>query len=166
MLTSIRDCKYSTTGRQWIEYVYGEYLEALGDAIAGQANQDEISTYWFSNPYSHPLLILKGPDPVGFALVTRPRPVPGIRKSFDHMMAEFFIRKQYRRRSIGREAAYLIFDRFAGDWEILQYQQNKGAIGFWRSVIAAYSGGHYSERVGNGEIRQRFRSEPPRRNPT
>jgi predicted acetyltransferase len=168
MLISIRDCKYSKKDRQWIEYVYGEYVESLADlntgvfpvATADRPQQDEIFAYWFANEHSHPLLILKGPDPVGFALVTRPRVPNAGEKAADFHMSEFFVRKQYRRSGVGRDAATLIFDRFAGEWEILQYQRNPGAVIFWRKVVADYSGGHFTERSRHGEIWHRFRSRP------
>ena len=81
MLISIRDCKYSKKDRHWIEYVYSEYVDSLADLNTGvyallnpdNPQQDEIFANWFANEHSHPLVILRGPDPVGFALVTRPR---------------------------------------------------------------------------------------------
>ena len=81
MLVSIRDCRHSKKDRQWIQDVYPEYLDALSDlntglfSVLGNSNphQDEIFANWFANDHSHPLIICKGPDSVGFALVTRPR---------------------------------------------------------------------------------------------
>ena len=55
----------------------------------------------------------------------------------------------------------LIFDRFAGDWVIVEYLRNPGAVAFWRRVVAAYSGGRYTERSRHGEVQQRFKSRPP-----
>jgi predicted acetyltransferase len=97
---------------------------------------------------------------VGFALVTRPRVASSGGTLADYNMAEFFIRKQYRRSGAGRSAAALIFDRFAGEWEILQYQRNPGAVMFWRKVVADYSRGNFTEKTLNGETRHRFRSRP------
>ena len=73
-------------------------------------------------------------------------------------MSEFFVRKAYRRVGIGRDAATLIFDRFAGEWEIVEYQRNPGAVAFWRRVLTVYSKGRFTERSRHGEIRQRFSS--------
>jgi predicted acetyltransferase len=166
MLVSIRDCKYSKKDRHWIEYVYGEYLESLSDLNTGAfrqlsdspPQQDEIFANWFANDLSHPLVIMQEPDPVGFALVTRPQVASRGEKLPDYVMAEFFIRKQYRRCGAGRSAAALIFDRFAGEWEILQYQRNQGAVAFWRRVVADYSVGQYTEKTSHGETRHRFRT--------
>ncbi len=53
---------------------------------------------------------------------------------------------QHRRAGIGRDAATLIFDRFAGEWEIVEYMRHPGSVAFWRHVVARYSGGHFTER--------------------
>ena len=73
-------------------------------------------------------------------------------------MSEFFINGKNRKLGIGREAAVLMFNRFAGEWEVTEYLRNPGAVQFWRRVIAAYTRGQYQERVQNGEVRQRFRT--------
>ena len=166
MLVSIRDCRHSKKDRQWIHDVYPEYLDALADlntglfSVLGASNshQDEIFANWFANDQSHPLVILKGSDAVGFALVTRPRIPAAGETSANYNMSEFFVRKAHRRVGIGRDAATLIFDRFAGEWEIVEYQRNPGAIAFWRRVLTTYGKGLYTERSRNGEVRQRFLS--------
>ena len=158
--------------RAWIQSVYAEYIDALSDLNTGlyrvlgaadHPSSDEIFSHWFSNDHSHPLVILKGPDPVGFALVTRPRFAAAGDDAVDYHMSEFFVRAPHRRIGIGRDAATLIFDRFAGEWEIIEYQRNAGAVAFWRRVIAGYSKGRYTERSRNGEVRQRFSSPAIRR---
>jgi len=166
LLISIRDCRHSKKDRQWIQNVYGEYLDALVDLNSGMfpvlgtgnSGEDEIFANWFANDQSHPLLILKGPESVGFALVTRPRIANAGEVAANYCMSEFFVRKQYRRIGIGRDAATLIFDRFSGEWEIVEYQRNPGAVAFWRRVVSVYSTGRYTERARNGEVRQRFKS--------
>ena len=172
LLVSIRDCRHSKKDRQWIQDVYGEYVDALSDlntglfSVLGADNPraHEIFANWFANDQSHPLLILKGPDAVGFALVTRPRIPAAGETSADYHMSEFFVRKAYRRTGIGRDAATLIFDRFAGDWEIVEYQRNPSAIAFWRRVLATYDKGLYTERSRHGEVHHRFTSRTrPRR---
>jgi len=169
LLVSIRDCRRSKKDRQWIQEVYGEYLDALSNlntglfSVLGADNprEEEIFANWFANDQSHPLLILKGPDPVGFALVTLPRVSAAGEVSALYTMSEFFVRKPHRRVGIGRDAARLIFDRFAGEWEIVEYQRNPGPVAFWRRVLTAYSGGRFTERSHNGEVRQRFTSGRP-----
>ena len=167
MLVSIRDCRHSKSDRRWIQDVYGEYIDSLSDlntglfSVIGADNprEDEIFANWFSNDHSHPLLILKGSEPVGFALVSRPRIPAAGEPVADYRMSEFLVRRQYRRAGIGRDAAILIFDRFAGNWEIIEYMRNPGAVAFWRNVVAGYCGsGRYTEHSRHGEVRQRFKS--------
>jgi predicted acetyltransferase len=168
LLVSIRDCRHSKKDRQWIQNVYAEYIDALADLNTGlypvigsdNPRKDEIFANWFSNDQSHPLVILKGPEPVGFALVTRPRIPAAGESAVNYHMSEFFIRRQHRRVGIGRDAAKLIFDRFAGEWEILEYLRNPGAVAFWRRVVSAYCAGRFTERSRNGEVRHRFTSRP------
>ena len=168
MLVSIRDCRHSKKDRQWIQEVYPEYLDALADLNtglfsvlgAGNPHRDEIFANWFSNDHSHPLVICKGAHAVGFALVTRPRVAAAGAAPVNYHMSEFFIRKPHRRMGIGRDAAQLIFDRFSGDWEIVEYQRNPSAVTFWRGVLSAYCKGRYMERSLNGEVHQRFSSRP------
>ena len=64
--------------------------------------------------------------------------------------------------SISDEQAQLILDRFAGRWEITEYQRNHIAVKFWRRVVTAYTGGQYQERIINGEVHQVFDSAKPR----
>ena len=168
MPVSIRDVRHSKPDRLWIQSVYGEYIESLADLNTGlfsviganNPHDDEIFAHWFSSDQSHPLLILQGMDAVGFALVTRPRIPAAGEKAADYRMSEFFIRMRHRRSGIGRDAATLIFDRFAGDWEIVEYMRHPGSVAFWRHVVARYSTGRFTERSRNGEIQQRFASRP------
>jgi len=168
LLVSIRDCRHSKKDHDWIRSVYGEYLDSLADLNTGffsvigsdSPSEDEIFANWFSNDQSHPLLILKGSDSVGFALVTRPRIPPAGGTSADFFMSEFFVRKPHRGAGIGRNAATLIFDRFAGEWEIVEYMRHPGSVAFWRQVVARYSAGRFTESLRNGEVQQRFASRP------
>ena len=107
----------------------------IGAGRSGKPSQDEIFANWFANDQTHPLVILKEVDPVGFALVTRPRIAPGRRTLGRLLMSEFFVRQRTGGAGVGRDAATLIFDRFAGEWEILEYTRNPGAVAFWRRVV-------------------------------
>lgn len=173
MTVSVRDARASGSDRAWIESVYREYLDdlappdtglfpALGEV--GHREPDQIAR-WFADPGAIPLIILKSSRPAGFAMVAR-GPFQGAgRTAIDYRMGEFFIARQYRRLGVGRSAVQLIFDRFAGRWEITEHLRNRAAVSFWRRVLDAYTNGRYQERIVDGEVRQVFRSGTSGRQP-
>jgi len=162
---SVRDARASEGDRAWIESVYRDYLDDLAPlntgifpvlGEVGHREPDQL-TRWFSDSSAVPLVIVKSNRPVGFAMVARGGPTPG-QPPVDYRMAEFFIARSQRRLGIGRSAVQLIFNRFAGRWEITEYLRNPGAVSFWRRVVAGYTQGNYQERIVNGEVRQFFES--------
>ena len=173
MFISIRDARSSKDDRKWIEGSYKEYLDDLTrvslntgmfPAFSGNdpstefgEREPDMMARWFSDDSSYPLLILGDKEPQGFALVSRPT----MKKAdVDYRMAEFFVVKKARRHGIGREAAELIFNRFDGRWEIVEFMRNQGAVAFWRTIVGHYTHGRFRESVMQGEVRHTFRSEP------
>ena len=170
MTVSVRDARSSERDRLWIEGVYRDYLDDLSPVNAtglfpalgevGHREPDQIAR-WFGDRTAFPMIILQGAEAVGFAMVARGSslaPQPHV----DYRMAEFFIARARRRLGIGRIAVQLILNRFAGRWEISEFQRNTAAVSFWRRVVSAYTRGKYQERVANGEVRQVFDSGPGR----
>ena len=163
MPVSIRDALNSPRDRQWIQAQYPEYLEDLsqmsmntGVFPASREIQAELMARWFADDSSYPLIILSNEQPAGFALVSRPP--RNRRDQVDFRMAEFFVALKSRRLGIGRSAAQLIFNRFAGTWEITEFAYNRTAVSFWRSILNEYTGGKFQERVVHGEVHQLFTS--------
>ena len=163
MAVSIRDARSARADREWIEASYRDYLDDLPAGatgvfpalmVTGQSEAELLAPRFVSERVI-PLVILSDLRPVGFALVDRE---PG---GLRHRLSEFYIRREDRRRGLGREAAALIFTRFPGDWLVSESARNAGAIAFWRKVIAAYTRGRYQERHGDGELRHSFSSPPP-----
>jgi len=110
---------------------------------------DRLANYWGLTPAAgawpplwrgFPFLLRIDGRPGGFALVKRLGTGPA---TFD--MGEFFVVRQHRRRGIGRRAATWLFDCLAGSWEVRQMPTNAPAQGFWRRVIADYTGGAFIE---------------------
>jgi predicted acetyltransferase len=165
---SIRDAQNSPQDRTWIQGQYPEYLEDLSQQSMNTGmfpakgeygeRQQELMARWFADETSHPLIILKNDKPAGFALVSRPPRHQ--RQEVDFRMADFFITPRSRRLGIGRDAAALIFNRFAGTWEIVEFVYNKPAVQFWRAIVGAYTGGKFKERVSQGEVHQVFAPAP------
>jgi predicted acetyltransferase len=172
MSVTLRDARGSAEDRGWVQSVYPEYIEELSEVsrsgtgvfpIIGEhgPREAELLARWFRDDRSHPLLILDTTKPAGFALVSRPllrATGPAAAHVAEFRMAEFFIRRAFRRRGIGRVAAGLIFSRFAGQWEVAEASTNAEAVNFWRRTIMQYTRGRYDERVRDGEVRQHFLS--------
>jgi len=166
MTISLRDALPSPEARAWIENIFPDYLDALTEVstntgffpIHGEFGEREpdLLARWFNDSSCCPILILKDNKPVGFAVVGAPSPLQ--RANVDYRMAEFFIAPEQRRLGIGRDAVRLIFKRFAGRWEITEFQSNHSAVAFWRNVVSHFSRGQYRERVENAEVKQYFDS--------
>lgn len=163
MAVSLRDARVHAEDRVWIRSVFRDYLDDLRMRKTGlfpvlgawgiREEPDPVQT-WLADRHACLFTILDDQQRAGFALVVREPSATGAA----YRMSEFFITRSQRRRGVGRGAARLILDRFAGRWEIAQDAANREAVAFWRNVLAAYTGGDYRERSGHGEIRQHFSS--------
>jgi predicted acetyltransferase len=162
---TLRDARNSEADREWIRAVYRDYLSELSISKTGlfpvlgewAARENEFLAGWFADPGAHPFVILHEGRRAGFALVARPPTFPPT--SINFRMAEFFVVTDARRRGVGASAAVMLFNRFAGDWEVLEDEHNRPALQFWRRVIGQQTSGRYSETRGGGEVRHRFRTE-------
>lgn len=167
MTVTLRDANATAGDRRWIQGVYRDYLDDLApDATGvfptlseiGYCEPDQLAQ-WFADATASVVTLLSQQQPVGFAMVAMARGgLPAGTARSPYRMTEFFIARPFRRRGLGRQAARLLLDRFAGCWEISQYQSNQPAVQFWRRVIAQYTSGQYRERIVQGEVTQSFRS--------
>jgi predicted acetyltransferase len=150
----------------WIQEAYRGYLLDLARLTQNTGlfpvygdfgdREPDLFARWFADDSSHPLVILHDARQVGFALVSRPPQRQ--RDEIDYRLAEFYVVADARRRGIGRDAATLIFNRFAGRWEVTEFLSNRPAVAFWRNVITHYSGGKSREIVRDAEVRHTFSS--------
>lgn len=171
MPVTLRDARNSAEDRAWIRAVYRDYLSELSTSKSGMfpalgewpAREEEFLAGWFSDPSSHPFVILADGERAGFALVSRPG--LSLRGTADFRMAEFFVAGPARRRGVGAGAATLLFTRFAGQWEVVEDQYNRPALAFWRRVIGHHCAGRYVETREAGEVCHRFTTAPPRPTP-
>ncbi|MEY2855206.1 MAG: hypothetical protein RL030_2338 [Pseudomonadota bacterium] len=163
MVISVRDARERKADRAFIELSLRDYLDDLGGLNTGvfpalqefgHREPDQLAS-WLGDRDATLMTIVDEQKPVGFALVVRAPPgVPTV----DYRLSEFFIARESRLHGFGRGAVRLIFDRFAGQWDVIQNSRNPAAVMFWRRVIAQYTNGAYRERVTNGEVRQTFRT--------
>jgi predicted acetyltransferase len=161
---TVRDARSSPQDRDWIRAVYRDYLAELSASRSGifpalgewSGRDSEFLAGWFSDTAAHPFVILEDGHRAGFALVSPPAALP--RTTVNFRLSEFFVVAAARRRGVGAFAASLLFSRFAGDWEVVEDEQNRPALQFWRRVIARHTAGRYSETRSGGEVRHRFRT--------
>jgi predicted acetyltransferase len=80
-----------------------------------------------------------------------------------HDVHEFFVIRRYRRQALGLRMAALLWSERPGDWLVRVLESNALALLFWRSAIAAHSGGVYTEegRVVDGRRWRFFRFVSP-----
>jgi predicted acetyltransferase len=126
-------------------YLY-DFSEICGDDCdeQGRFEYEYLPRYWVE-PERHPFLIRVDGKHAGFALVRLRTEAP--EDPPPHSVAEFFILRKYRRQGVGEQAAFQIFDRFPGPWEVAEIPENVGAIHFWRRIIDTYTGGNYGEII-------------------
>ncbi len=60
-------------------------------------------------------------------------------------IAEFYIKKEFRNKGIGKLAAFKVFDKFKGNWETRQIKENISAQNFWRKVVSEYTKNNFQE---------------------
>ena len=168
MPITIREARTSKSDRDWIEETYGEYLADLTAdttgvypslTVTGQS-VGELIQGWFHDDRCTAFIVLREAEPVGFAVVQRSLSAPAETKRY-FRLSEFFIRKPFRNRGIGRGAAMLIFARYAGEWTVPEQSRNPGALRFWRRVVSEFTNGKFRERRGQGEVAHTFTSAGP-----
>jgi predicted acetyltransferase len=109
----------------------------LGDY--GRFGYPYLNDYW-QDPNRYPFLIVVDGKIAGFILLIKQVLEQEVKQSrFE--IAEFFVLRGFRRRGVGRKAAYMVWDRFASSWRVRVLQTNVGAMRFWEKVILAYTGG-------------------------
>jgi ribosomal-protein-alanine N-acetyltransferase len=113
---------------------------AVGDIFDPYWGRPRPSRAWPECWQGVPFLARIEGNPAGFALVVRLREAP---PCYD--MGEFFVARQYRRHGIGRHMAAALFERFPGEWIVRELLTNRAAQIFWRSIIADYTGGNFTE---------------------
>lgn len=141
-----------------VEFYIYDFSEYMGWDVDddGRFGYRYLDAYW-SEPSRTPFLVMVDGRLAGFALVTI---LDGDDAGVTDM-AEFFVMRRYRRQGVGRIAAAILFDRFPGPWRVRQIHANTAAQAFWRSVIAAYTNGDFTETATDRHVIQRFHGGSP-----
>lgn len=126
---------------QLYTYDFSEVLP-LDVEETGRFKEDSLDSYW-KDAWRFPFLLRADDHLAGFALVHHRSKLSTANNVWD--MAEFFVLRKYRRAGVGKRAAHEIFATHRGEWEVRQRDANVAATSFWRSVISAYTSGHFRE---------------------
>jgi predicted acetyltransferase len=158
MTVSLRDARQAPQQHAWLERSYANWLAefarqrvTVDEATAGLAQ-------WFGDRCNIVMLLMREGLPAGFSVFAR-LPLPA-RDAF--RMQEFYVAPEMRRRGVGRAAAPLVFDRFAGHWEVRELRRNAPSVFFWREIVRCYTGGRYEESLVGEEVVQHFVSNGAR----
>ena len=105
----------------------------------GRYRDDRLRTYLAYEEH-WAFLIRCEHEIVGFALIRKSKPDT-------HLIGEFFINPEFRRRGIGATAVEHILHQFVGNWEIPFQNENFKAAIFWRKTISELGYGASEEIV-------------------
>ncbi len=122
-------------------YTY-DFSESLGFRCPddGLFNTDHWDKYW-SEEYRWAFLVKVDDELAGFVLVGP----DGTQEESQFDFGEFFIMRKFRKRGVGHQAAFQLFDRFSGRWEVRVVVSNEPALAFWRKVLHRYTDGNFHE---------------------
>jgi predicted acetyltransferase len=120
-----------------------DFSEMTGEDVddSGRFTYEYLDLYWVESERK-PFLIRAGDHWAGFVLV---RSEKQTNLESVHYIAEFFVLRKFRRKGIGRMAAFQAFDLFPGKWRVGELTENLPAQSFWRQVIGEYCSGNYQE---------------------
>jgi predicted acetyltransferase len=120
---------------------------ALELGSEGRFGYQNLPLYWSEPERRFPFFIRCGSRVVGFALATRGLSGSGD-EAFD--VAEFFVLRRYRRGGIGRQAAFLLWNRFATRWTVRVFEGNPTGRQFWTRVVTEYTSDVFTEITSPG----------------
>jgi predicted acetyltransferase len=130
--------------RNLLELYAYDFTEFIPDDVDchGLYGYKYLDHYW-TEAGRHPFVINIDEKIAGFVLVRSY--YSSDLKDYVNSIAEFFVMKKYRKRGIGKEAAFRMFTLFPGIWEVAEVEENRPAQGFWRKIIHAYTQGNFEE---------------------
>jgi predicted acetyltransferase len=67
-------------------------------------------------------------------------------------MSEFYVKKDYRKLGVGKEAARLAFKLFPGKWEVREMHSNKPAVAFWNRTISEITSDKFDQVIMENDL--------------
>ena len=98
---------------------------------------------YFEDENRWPFLIKVNSELAGFILVDKETK----ESSSNWNMGEFFVIAKFQNKGIAREAAWEVFNKYSGIWEVSVIPENHKGLNFWKRVIGTYTNGKFSCQV-------------------
>jgi predicted acetyltransferase len=105
--------------------------------VKGRFSYQPLSSYW-TDSNRHPFLVWADGNLAGFVFVIKGSRISGDENIWD--IAEFFVVRGYRRLGVGKQAAYEIWKKFPGKWEVRVIDVNQQALKFWQRAVSEFVG--------------------------
>lgn len=109
----------------------------------------------WTDDYRRPMIVKVNGEIAGFVLIILDVPRDFAKLSTadkTNVISDFFIMRRFRRKGIGKQVAFSVFEQYKGVWEIRQTYENKPAYAFWKRVITEYAKGNsYQEEMLESE---------------
>jgi predicted acetyltransferase len=145
-----------TLERGWLERIYLDWLHEL--AVLSRATppstellaREQIND-WLQDRAVDLFVLRRDEEHAGFACVERV--IGGTSR-----LREFYVVPSLRRLGVGSHAAALLFDRYAGPWQVEVLQSDRAALRFWGNVIQRYAIDRRREERADGHVRYVFPS--------
>ena len=142
--------------RPWLERAYLDWLHEL--ALVSRATppsterlaKEQIGD-WLQDRTVDLFVLRRDDEHAGFACVERV--LGGTSR-----LREFYVVPSLRRLGVGSHAAALLFDRYAGPWQVEVLQSDRAALRFWGNVIQRYALDRRREERADGHVRYVFPS--------
>ena len=136
----IRLEQVSPEQRELLWNIHQKYLYEMTNYYADEMDENGNYSYgyfdaYFTEPERTALLIRDDTRLAGFAMLN---PYSYIGGKPDHVLAEFTVFPQYRRKHLGKDAAECILRSYSGRWEIKYHEQNAAAKALWNQVTQPY----------------------------
>lgn len=105
----------------------------------GLYGYDYLDCYW-TEEKRYPFFIMVDGKLAGFVMVNDYSEVD---EMTDYTLSEFFVMYKYRRKGIGKYAAFQVFDMFRGKWQLKRHPKNIASVCFWDKIVSEYTNGNY-----------------------